>query len=234
MAEFPVDPCLAKTIISSSHYKCVDQILTISAMLSIGSGVFYRPKDSVTQADKLKNSFYRPGGDHFTLLSVYTQWKENNYSGLWCKESFIQRKSMKRARDIKEQLINLCDRVEIDVTDEAISIENEDTSTNIRKSIASGFFYNCAKLSKDGSYRTVKNNHSVFIHPSSSLFKETPRWVIYHELVFTTKEYMREIIEINPEWLMEVAPHYYKNIDIVDTHNHKKHVKNKGTSQMKI
>jgi pre-mRNA-splicing factor ATP-dependent RNA helicase DHX16 len=38
--------------------------------------------------------------------------------------------------------------------------------------------------------------------------------VIYNELVFTTKEFMRELIEIKPEWLIEIAPHYYKHSDI--------------------
>lgn len=234
MAEFPIDPCLAKAILSSHHYKCVDQVLTIASMLSIGSGLFYRPKDSAVAADKIKSSFYRPGGDHFTYLTVFNQWKENNYSGLWCKENYIQKKSMKRARDIKDQLIALCDRVEIDYTDENLSVENDETSINVRKAIASGYFYNCAKLSKDGSYKTVKNAHTVFIHPGSSLFKETPRWVIYHELVYTTKEYMREVLEINSDWLMEVAPHYYKNVDLGDSSNYKKNVKNNGTSKMNL
>src|SRR6185437_11189780 len=102
MAEFPVEPCLAKTVLMSPSYKCLDQVITIAAMLSIGAGIFFRPKDALVQADKIKNSFYRPGGDHFTLLTVFNQWKENNYSGLWCKENYIQRKSMKRARDIKD------------------------------------------------------------------------------------------------------------------------------------
>jgi pre-mRNA-splicing factor ATP-dependent RNA helicase DHX16 len=234
MAEFPVDPCLAKTLISSHYYKCVDQVITIASMLSVGAGIFYRPKENSTQADKIKNTFYRPGGDHFTLLTVYNEWKENNFSGLWCKENYIQKKSMKRARDIKDQLISLCDRVEIDVNDETLSVENDETSINIRKAFASGYFYNCSKLSKDGSYKTVKNSHTVYIHPSSSLFKETPRWLIYHELVFTTKEFMREVLEIHPEWLMEVAPHFYKNVDLGDSYNHKKHLKNKGTSKMNI
>jgi hypothetical protein len=42
------------------------------------------------------------------------------------------------------------------------------------------------------------------IHPNSSLFEDLPRWVIYHELVFTTKEYMRNTIEIENKWLLEV------------------------------
>jgi len=234
MAEFPIDPCLAKSIISSEHYKCVDQMLTIASMLSIGNSIFYRPKESLVNADKIKSSFHRPGGDHFTYLMIFNDWKENNYSGLWCKEHFIQKKAMTRAREIKEQLVALCDRVEIDYSDESLSIENEENSFNIRKAICSGYFYNSAKLAKDGTYKTVKNMHTVNIHPGSSLFKETPRWLVYHELVFTTKEYMRDIIEIKPEWLMEVAPHFFKNTDLVDKSNANKYVKNKGTSKMKI
>ena len=38
----------------------------------------------------------------------------------------------------------------------------------------------------------------VFIHPSSALFQRQPDWVIYHELVLTSKEYMREVCRIEP------------------------------------
>ncbi|XP_058866914.1 RING finger protein 225-like isoform X1 [Acipenser ruthenus] len=41
-------------------------------------------------------------------------------------------------------------------------------------------------------YRTVKHQQTVYVHPNSSLFEEQPRWIIYHELVFTTKEFMRQ------------------------------------------
>ena len=68
------------------------------------------------------------------------------------------------------------------------------------------------------------------IHPTSCLIQENPRWVIYNELVYTTKEYMRNIIEIKPEWLMEVAPHYYKNVDLSD--NGKERGKNKGSNKI--
>ncbi|KAJ9441369.1 Pre-mRNA-splicing factor ATP-dependent RNA helicase DEAH1 [Diplonema papillatum] len=74
---------------------------------------------------------------------------------------------------------------------------------------------------------TTKSNppatQDVFIHPSSYLAPkqkkddnyEPPRWIVYHELVQTTKEYMRQVIEIKPDWLVEIAPHYYKSKDIV-------------------
>lgn len=62
---------------------------------------------------------------------------------------------------------------------------------------------------------------TVMIHPNSALFEELPRWVLYHELVFTTKEYMRQVIEIESKWLLEVAPHYYKPKELEDSTNKK-------------
>ena len=118
MAEFPVDPMLAKIIIQSEHYKCVDQIITIVSMLSIGNSIFYRPKDKAIHADNAKLNFVRYGGDHLALLNVYNIWKDTNYSAQWCYENFIQIRSMRRSRDIKEQLIGLCERVEIDINDQ--------------------------------------------------------------------------------------------------------------------
>lgn len=59
------------------------------------------------------------------------------------------------------------------------------------------------------------------MHPNSALFEELPRWLLYHELVFTTKEFMRQIIEIESNWLLEVAPHYYKARDLEDSTNKK-------------
>ena len=233
MAEFPMDPLLSKTIICSEEYKCVDQVVTICAMLSVGNTVFYRPKDKALHADNAKLNFSRPGGDHLALLNVYNQWKENNYSESWCYDTYIQVRSMRRARDVKEQLAKICDRVNIDFKDPNLSLYEDEYGTNIRKCFVSGYFYNAAKLTKNGMYRTVKNAHTVLVHPSSLLFKVQPEWVIYHELVMTTKEFMRNVITIEPEWLLEIAPHLYKESDIKDDEPKAKVPKNMGTSEMK-
>ncbi|RVW83359.1 putative pre-mRNA-splicing factor ATP-dependent RNA helicase DEAH6 [Vitis vinifera] len=52
----------------------------------------------------------------------------------------------------------------------------------------------------------------IFVFPLQVL----PRWVIYHELVLTTKEYMRQVTELKPEWLVEIAPHFYQLKDVED------------------
>ncbi len=62
-------------------------------------------------------------------------------------------------------------------------------------------------------YKTVVEQTPVFIHPSSALFQRQPDWVIYHELVLTSKEYMREVCAIDPKWLVELAPRFFKAAD---------------------
>lgn len=139
---------------------------------------------------------------------------------------------MKRARDVREQLISLCERVEIDVKDPNLSIYEDEMNSNICKCIASGFFYNAAKNNLNGTYKTLKNGHSITIHPSSLLFDVKPEWIVYHELVFTTKEYVRNVIEIQGEWLLEIAPHLYKEKDILGD-KRKMPKANQGTSEMR-
>ncbi|KAK7354240.1 hypothetical protein VNO80_19699 [Phaseolus coccineus] len=216
MAEFPLDPMLSKMIVASENFKCSDDIISIAAMLSVGNSIFYRPKDKQVHADNARMNFHTGNvGDHIALLKVYNSWKETNYSTQWCYENYIQVRSMKRARDVRDQLAGLLERVEIELT------SNESDLDAIKKSITSGFFPHSARLQKNGSYRTVKHSQTVHIHPSAGLAQVLPRWVIYHELVLTTKEYMRQVTELKPDWLVEIAPHYYQLKDVEDSSSKK-------------
>lgn len=85
--------------------------------------------------------------------------------------------------------------------------------TKIRKAITAGFFFHAARKDPQEGYRTLVENQPVYIHPSSALFQRQPDWVIYHELVMTTKEYMREVTVIDPKWLVELAPRFFKVAD---------------------
>ena len=216
MAEFPLDPMLSKTILASETYKCSSEILTIVSMLSVNNSIFFRPKDKMLLADTARQAFFAPGGDHLTLLNVYNQWKDTTYSTQWCFENYIQFRSMNRARQVRDQLEVLMERVEIEIQ------SNPSDTIGIRKSICAGFFYHTAKFSKNGMYKTVRHQQSVLIHPNSCLFEEIPRYVIYFELVLTTKEYMRQVMEIENEWLRETAPHFYKTKKLDDDNTTRK------------
>ncbi len=225
MAEFPTDPMLAKAILAADKHGCVEEVLSIIAMLGEASALFYRPKDKKIHADSARARFtVKEGGDHFSLLNIWNQWVDSGFSYVWARENFLQQRSLTRARDVRDQLAKLCDRVEV-----TVSTVGASDLVPIQKSITAGFFPNAARLQRGGdSYRTVKNGMTVYLHPSSTLFEVNPKWVIYYELVLTSKEYMRSNMPLQPEWLVEVAPHYHKKKDLETLGVDKKMPKGQG------
>eukprot|EP00879_Flechtneria_rotunda_P012406 GHRR01012955.1.p1 GENE.GHRR01012955.1~~GHRR01012955.1.p1 ORF type:complete len:1206 (+),score=437.88 GHRR01012955.1:239-3856(+) len=186
MAEFPLEPPMSKVLIASVDLGCSDEILTILSMLS-AQNIFYRPKEKQAQADQKRAKFFQPEGDHLTLLAVYEGWKANKFSNPWCHENFIQARAMKRAQDVRKQLIAIMDRYKLEL------VSAGKNYVRICKAIASGFFFHAARKDPQEGYKTVVEQQPVYIHPSSACFQQQPDWVIYHELVLTTKEYMREV-----------------------------------------
>ncbi|XP_065204095.1 ATP-dependent RNA helicase DHX8-like [Planococcus citri] len=206
MAEFPLEPNLAKMLIMSLNLQCSDEVLTIVSMLSV-QNVFYRPKDKQALADAKKAKFNQVEGDHLTLLAVFNSWKNNKFSNAWCYENFVQIRTLKRAQDVRKQLLGIMDRHKLDV------VPAEKNTVLIQKAICSGFFRNAAKKDPQEGYRTLVDSQVVYIHPSSALFNRQPEWVVYHELIQTTKEYMHEVTAIDPKWLVEFAPAFFRFSD---------------------
>lgn len=79
---------------------------------------------------------------------------------------------------------------------------------SIRKSLLAGFFLQVAHLQRAGHYLTFKDDQVVAIHPSTTL-DHKPEWCVYNEFVLTTKNYIRTITEIQPEWLFVACPEYF-------------------------
>jgi ATP-dependent RNA helicase DHX8/PRP22 len=206
MAEFPLEPQLSKMLLTAVDLGCSDEIITIIAMLSV-QNVFYRPKDKQNLADQKRAKFHQPEGDHLTLLAVYEAWKTNKFSNAWCHENFIQARSMRRAQDVRKQLITILERYKLE-----ISTCGKDFA-RVRKGISAGFFAHIARKDPQEGYKTLLDNQQVYIHPSSALFNKAPEWVVYHELVLTTKEYMREVCVVESKWLVDVAPNFFKFAD---------------------
>lgn len=209
MADFPLEPMMAKMLIASDKYKCSEEIASICAMLSVNNAIFYRPKDKAIHADNARKNFFNVHGDHITLLNVYNEWAETNYSIAWAYQNFVQIRSLRRARDVRDQLVRLMEKVEISM------VSNPTDDEGIRKAIASGYFYHTATLQRSGDgYRTFHKPQNVHVHPSSALFQSAPRWILYHEIVETTRAYLRNVTEIEPRWLIEIAPHVFKQSNV--------------------
>ncbi|XP_066927052.1 putative pre-mRNA-splicing factor ATP-dependent RNA helicase PRP1 [Clytia hemisphaerica] len=205
MAEFPLDPQLAKMVIASTDHNCSNEALSIVAMLSVQQ-VFQRPNEAKKAADEAKMKFAHIDGDHLTLLNVYHAFKQNHEETQWCYDNFLNNRSLKSADNVRQQLARIMDRFNLKRT--STEFNSREYYVNIRKSLVTGFFMQIAHLERTGHYLTVKDNQVVQLHPSTCL-DHKPEWVLYNEFVLTTKNYIRTCSDVKPEWLVKLAPQYY-------------------------
>lgn len=208
-SQFPLDPSLAVMLISSPEFFCSNEILSLTALLSVPQ-IFVRPASARKRADEMKNLFSHPDGDHLTLLNVYHAFKSADAQAnpkQWCHDHFLSLRALQSADNVRDQLRRIMEREEIELV--STSFEDKKYYENIRRALVAGFFMQVAK--KEGSskaYITVKDNQNVLLHPSTVLNQDA-EWLVYNEFVLTTKNYIRTVTTVKPEWLLDIAPNYY-------------------------
>ncbi|KAG2772309.1 hypothetical protein Pcac1_g16876 [Phytophthora cactorum] len=81
----------------------------------------------------------------------------------------------------------------------------------VRKAICSAYFYNSAQIKGIGEYVNMLTGMPCNLHPSAALFGlgYTPDFVVYHELIYTSKEYMQCATAVEGEWLAELGPMFF-------------------------
>ena len=201
-SEFPLDPCLAVMLISSPEFYCSNEVLSLTALLSVPQ-IFVRPASARKRADEMKAHFAHPDGDHLTMLNVYHAFKSPKAQAdpkKWCHEHFLSLRALQSADNVRQQLCRIMEREEIELV--STPFEDKKYYENIRKALVAGFFMQVAK--KEGNsktYITVKDNQNVLLHPSTVLQQDS-EWLVYNEFVLTTKNYIRTVTTVKAEWLL--------------------------------
>ena len=222
MCQLPLEPELAKMVLSGVKYKCLSEILTLGSMLSVQSP-FIRPHGKENEAEEARDKFRMEEGDHFMLINVFNAYKTNcsyNFRHInegkakeWCKENFINIRSMRGADDIRNQLKGILNKMGYGINEENFDLRLKKRKIKkIRKCLISGFFSQIAHLETGGYYITVKDNQYVFLHLSSVLKERKPKWVLYNEFVLTSQNFIRTVSEVEPEMLLKIAENYF-NVD---------------------
>ncbi|MCL7041284.1 hypothetical protein MKW94_007725 [Papaver nudicaule] len=152
MADFPLDPQMSKMLVVSPSFNCSNEILSISAMLSVPN-CFVRPGEAQKAADEAKARFGHIDGDHLTLLNVYHAYKQNNEDPSWCYDNFVNARALKSADNVTRFNLKLC----------TTEFNSRDYYINIRKAMLSGYFMQVAHLERTGHYLTVKDNQHPIV-----------------------------------------------------------------------
>ncbi|KAL7746407.1 Pre-mRNA-splicing factor ATP-dependent RNA helicase PRP16 [Sorochytrium milnesiophthora] len=204
MVVFPLESSLSKMLIVAEDLGCTAEIVTIVSMLSVPS-VFYRPKERAEEADAARERFFVAESDHLTLLHLYLQWKSNGSRDGWCVKHFVHAKAMRRAAEVREQLVDIMKSQDV-----AYKSCGADWDV-IRKCICSSYFHQAAKLKSIGEYLNMRTGLSCHLHPTSALFGlgYTPDYIVYHELILTSKEYMQCVTAVDAYWLAEMGPMFF-------------------------
>jgi len=205
LSEFPLDPQLGKALFISPKYQCSNEMLTVVSMLNVPP-VFQRPPDQKNRADAAHERFAHAEGDHLTLLNVYHAYKRNNDSNQWCFDNFVSGRSIKSAENVRKQLQRIMSRKGLELVSTEFTSQNY--YDNILKALVEGFFMQIAHQESNGHYLTIKDNQPVQLHPSCCL-QHKPQWVLYHEFVLTTQNFVRTVSDIKGMWLIDLASHYY-------------------------
>ncbi|KAG6174862.1 hypothetical protein E4U51_000096 [Claviceps purpurea] len=203
MSAFPMDPSLAKLLITAEEYGCTEEMITIVSMLSVPN-VFYRPKERQDEADAQREKFWVHESDHLTYLQVYQAWKAHQFSDGWCIKHFLHSKSLRRAKEVREQIVDIIKAQNMAVTSCGMDWDM------IRKCICSGYYHQAARYKGSGEYINLRTNLAVQLHPTSALYGgHPPDYVVYHELILTSKVYVSTVTAVDPHWLADLGGVFY-------------------------
>ena len=206
MAEMPLSPTLSKMLLVSCDMGCSEEILSIVAMMQVQQ-IFSRPTSGqgAINARRARRNFEVAEGDLITMLNVYQAFVSNGCTKEFCGQHHLMYRHLKRVVEIRNQLASLLTK------QFKLKLVSSGTDTYvIRRAITSGLFPFAAYLHHSGSYRMIRGDAEVSIHPTSCLYTEKqPSWIVFGEVLHTTKLFVKDITVIDAKWLVELAPHYY-------------------------
>ncbi|MCJ1232581.1 hypothetical protein MMC14_000534 [Varicellaria rhodocarpa] len=217
MAELAVEPMMAKVILGSPKFGCLSEILSIAAMVSLQGSVWFSHNGEKKATETARRRFAAEEGDHLTLLNVYQAFvTKGKKESKWCRDNYLNYKSMTRAVSVRTQLKRYVERFGISV-DESLAKNGQQVDDltkkgeQISRCLTTGFFAHAARMQPDGSFKTISGGSTLHAHPSSLMFNRKADWVIFHEIMETgNKTFIRDVTKIQKGWLLEYASDYYQ------------------------
>uniref|UniRef100_A0A8C6IKL0 ATP-dependent RNA helicase homolog DQX1 n=1 Tax=Mus spicilegus TaxID=10103 RepID=A0A8C6IKL0_MUSSI len=211
LSEFPLPPELAKALLASCEFNCVDEMLTLAAMLTAAPG-FTRPPLSAGEA-ALRRALEHADGDHSSLIQVYEAFVQSGADEAWCQARGLNWESLCQARKLRAELVELMQRIELPLSQPAFG--SEQNRRDLQKALLSGYFLKVARdTDGTGNYLLLTHKHVAQLSPYCSYRNrrtpaQPPTWVLYHSFSISKDNCLCIVSEIQPEMLVEIAPPYF-------------------------
>ena len=209
LAQLPVDPRLAKMLLSAVSQGTLHEVMIIVAALSI-QDPRERPQEKQQASDEKHRRFADKKSDFLAFLNLWRYLQEQqkelskNQFRRQCQKDFLNYLRIREWQDIYHQ-------IRLTVREIGLPINSEKAEyQQIHTALLSGLLSHIGlKEAEKQQYLGARNAHFA-IFPNSVLFKKQPKWVMAAELVETSKLWGRMVAEIEPEWIEPLAEHLIK------------------------
>ena len=209
LAQLPVDPRLAKMLLSAVDFGSVYEVMIIVSALSI-QDPRERPTEKLQASDEKHRRFVDKKSDFLAFLNLWNYVQEQqkaltkNQFRRQCQKDFLNYLRIREWQDIYQQ-------IRLAVREMGLPINSEKAEyQQIHTALLSGLLSHIGlKEAEKQQYLGARNAHFA-IFPNSVLFKKQPKWVMAAELVETSKLWGRMVAEIEPEWIEPLAEHLTK------------------------
>ena len=209
LAQLPVDPRLAKMLLSAVEFGSVYEVMIIVSALSI-QDPRERPTEKQQASDEKHRRFADKKSDFLAFLNLWHYVQEQqkaltkNQFRRQCQKDFLNYLRIREWQDIYQQ-------IRLAVREMGLPINSEKAEyQQIHTALLSGLLSHIGlKEAEKQQYLGARNAHFA-IFPNSVLFKKQPKWVMAAELVETSKLWGRMVAEIEPEWIEPLAEHLTK------------------------
>lgn len=230
LSKFPIDPRLAKMVITAIDLGCIEQILIIVSALSI-QDPRERPYEKQQAADEKHNRFKDKNSDFISLLNLW-QYVTDQKKGLsqnhfrkLCQREYLSYVRLREWQDIFSQLKLTLKEQKILLTsvDYKFTINESDALANqekkeqtlpsnlvtVHQAILSGLLSHLGQQDENKEFKGARGS-KFFVFPGSALSKKPPKWLMSAELVETSRLFARMNARLDPLWIEPLAEHLLK------------------------
>ncbi|MEM6983651.1 MAG: ATP-dependent RNA helicase HrpA, partial [Pseudomonadota bacterium] len=208
LSRLPVDPRLAKMVLTAHKLGALREVIIIVAALSI-QDPRERPQEKRQAANEKHGRFDDPDSDFIAFLNLWNYLEEqqseltNSQFRKLCQKDFLAYMRIREWQDIVYQISTVCNEMKMKAT------TNVADSELIHKALLSGMLSHIGFKDEKQLYKGARNSQ-FHIFPGSGLFKKSPKWMMSAELVETSKLYARINAKIDVNWVEPFAQHLVK------------------------
>jgi ATP-dependent helicase HrpA len=205
LAKLPIDPRIGRMVLAGRDEGCLHDVLILAAGLSV-QDPRDRPAENPDDADRAHEKFAHESSDFMSLLNVWHFYHDSirplsrSKRTKACRQNFLSERRLIEWNEVLSQLRQITRELGFDTS---VRAHNDDA---LHRALLTGLLNNVGTLDEKHEYKGTRGTR-FYLHPSSSLFGEKPKWVMAAELVRTTRLYARTIATIDPKWIEDLGAH---------------------------